>query len=102
LIWEILVEGDFNNFEVTLVLILLLIVVYFSENIIIKRFHDINCSGWYSVLLLVPIVNIGGAFLLLFKEGTPGENKYGMNPKNREIVTTIAEKSDNLTDDEVV
>jgi len=47
LIWQILIEGDFNNFEVTLALSLLLVVIYFSENVIIKRFHDLNGKAYF-------------------------------------------------------
>jgi len=49
----------------------------------IKRFHDIEYSGWCFLLLFVPVINIGGAFLLTFKDGTIGPNKYGDDPKKR-------------------
>ncbi len=49
----------------------------------IKRFHDIGYSGWATLLMFVPILNIGGGFLLLFKDGTIGTNKYGNDPKRR-------------------
>ena len=44
----------------------------------IKRFHDRDKSGWWMLLLLVPI--IGGLWLLIelgFLAGTPGPNRYG-------------------------
>lgn len=40
----------------------------------IRRFHDIGKSGWW---IFVPIYNI----YLLALDSTPGENKYGPNPK---------------------
>jgi len=49
----------------------------------IKRLHDINLSGWYSLINLIPYV--GGFFglIVLFIDGTKGPNKYGTDPKNR-------------------
>jgi uncharacterized membrane protein YhaH (DUF805 family) len=43
---------------------------------IIKRMHDVNKSGWYSI---IPIYNI----ILAFTDGTPGPNEYGDDPKVR-------------------
>jgi uncharacterized membrane protein YhaH (DUF805 family) len=42
----------------------------------IKRMHDVNKSGWYSI---IPIYNI----ILAFTDGTPGTNDYGDDPKGR-------------------
>lgn len=74
----------------------------------VKRAHDINHPGWYSLLFLFFIPLIGSilvlvlsdeisyiwfsligmislvyGLVLLFKDGTPGPNKYGDDPKNR-------------------
>ena len=46
----------------------------------IRRLHDIDRSGWWQLLPLVPIV---GAIILLIwwcKPGTPGSNRFGSNP----------------------
>jgi uncharacterized membrane protein YhaH (DUF805 family) len=47
----------------------------------IRRLHDIGRSGWWMLIGLIPIV--GTIILIVFqvKEGQPGENKYGTNPK---------------------
>jgi uncharacterized membrane protein YhaH (DUF805 family) len=47
----------------------------------IRRLHDTNRSGWFLLLSLIPLV--GAIILIVFcvQEGTPGENKYGANPK---------------------
>ncbi|KGE52937.1 DUF805 domain-containing protein [Xanthomonas axonopodis pv. vasculorum] len=47
----------------------------------VRRLHDQDKSGWFSLISLVPYV---GAFVLLVFmciEGTPGPNQYGENPK---------------------
>lgn len=41
----------------------------------VRRMHDTNRSGWF---ILIPLVNIVFACM----DGTPGENKYGPDPKN--------------------
>ena len=47
----------------------------------IRRLHDTDRSGWWLLIIFVPI--IGALVLLVFMilEGTPGENQYGPNPK---------------------
>lgn len=47
----------------------------------VRRLHDINKSGWWYFIGLVPL--IGGIWLLVLfaTEGTSGENEYGHDPK---------------------
>ncbi len=40
----------------------------------VRRMHDINKSGWYSI---IPIYNI----ILACQDGTQGTNEYGLDPK---------------------
>ncbi|HLS30132.1 MAG TPA: DnaJ domain-containing protein [Flavobacteriaceae bacterium] len=49
----------------------------------IKRLHDINISGWWYLLFLIPYVNLVFGLVILFVDGTKGINKYGYDPKNR-------------------
>ena len=42
-----------------------------------KRWHDIGKSGWMSLLLLIPFVNIATFIYLGVEESNEGENKYG-------------------------
>lgn len=48
--------------------------------ITVKRFHDLEMSGWHLLLMAVPLVNLYFGFLLLFKKGTLGANSYGADP----------------------
>ena len=43
----------------------------------IRRLHDLDKSGWYLLLGLVPILNLYILYLLLAKEGTHGVNRFG-------------------------
>jgi cobalamin synthase len=51
----------------------LVIVVLFM----IRRLHDIDASGWYALLVLVPLVNVLLILFLLLKGGTQGTNRFG-------------------------
>lgn len=46
----------------------------------IRRLHDTDKSGWWILIVLVPL--IGGLILLFFmiQEGTRGDNRYGAVP----------------------
>ena len=47
----------------------------------VRRLHDTNRSGWWLLMVLIPL--IGWAVLLVFMilDGTPGENRFGPDPK---------------------
>lgn len=42
----------------------------------IKRLHDSNHSGWWILLAFLPVANLYLMYLLLFKKGDIGENRY--------------------------
>lgn len=63
-----------------LVAMVILIIWYCSFVITIKRFHDLNYNGWWSLLLLVPLINIVLGILLWFLPGTKGANRFGNPP----------------------
>ncbi len=47
----------------------------------IKRCHDRGKSGWWCLLLLLPVIGTIWAIVDLGAlEGTPGQNAYGPNP----------------------
>jgi uncharacterized membrane protein YhaH (DUF805 family) len=60
-----------------LLISLALIACVFGICLQVKRFHDFDCSGWYSLLALIPYVNFVVLLVLLFYPGTPGPNRFG-------------------------
>ena len=48
----------------------------------IRRLHDIGKSGWYYLLVIIPIIGPIWLIILFVTEGEQGDNKYGPNPKN--------------------
>lgn len=45
-----------------------------------RRLHDLDKSGWWMLLLFVPLVNILFYIYILFFKGTEGPNQYGEDP----------------------
>jgi uncharacterized membrane protein YhaH (DUF805 family) len=61
--------------------IVILLTLWPSLAIYAKRWHDRNKSGWWSLIMFVPI--IGGIWMLVelgFLRGTEGRNTYGPDP----------------------
>lgn len=43
----------------------------------VRRLHDLDKSGWFAVLLLVPVVGLVLYLYLLVRKGTEGSNRFG-------------------------
>ena len=67
---------------ISLIVTLGLIIPHIAVSV--RRLHDINRSGWWMLIGLIPL--IGGIVLLVFfcKDGTNGSNPYGEDPKSLE------------------
>jgi uncharacterized membrane protein YhaH (DUF805 family) len=50
-----------------------------------RRLHDIDRSGWWLLIGLIPL--IGWVILIIWyaKDGDPGDNRFGSNPKAGEV-----------------
>lgn len=59
-----------------------LIVFIPSLALNIRRLHDVNKSGWYLLLIFLPIIGWIWLFILTLTDGTRGQNEYGDDPKN--------------------
>jgi uncharacterized membrane protein YhaH (DUF805 family) len=57
-----------------------LAMVVFSFILIIQRLHDLNKTGWLSLLAIIPFANIYLMILVIFFKGTDGRNNYGLQP----------------------
>lgn len=45
-----------------------------------KRFHDFGLSGWWQMLIIIPIISLIVTALLVLKSGDAGANRYGSRP----------------------
>jgi uncharacterized membrane protein YhaH (DUF805 family) len=57
----------------------------------VRRLHDIDRTGWWVLISLVPL--IGWIVLLVFhgQDSTPGTNRYGPSPKSTEYQSMFAQ-----------
>jgi len=82
-----LMDGDVDRFIanggggiVGLVWILATIVPALA--VLVRRLHDTGKTGWWALMILLPVA--GAIVLLVFtvQDSTPGENTYGPSPKD--------------------
>ena len=52
-----------------------------SISVCARRLHDTGRSGWWQLLLLIPILGIIVMIYFLVQDSQPGTNQYGPNPK---------------------
>lgn len=45
-----------------------------------QRFHDLGYSGWALLWMLVPFINVYFVYLVFFRLGTAGPNRFGPDP----------------------
>ena len=86
-LWNLLLEGVwivaglmFELLYPGLGVVASLITLYPGIMLSIQRAHDLNRSGHFCWLLLIPIVNIVPAIMLGFFKGTTGPNGFGPDP----------------------
>ena len=53
-----------------------------SLAVAVRRLHDLGKSGWFMLLVLIPIIGWIWLFVLMVTEGNYGPNQYGADPKN--------------------
>ena len=69
---------DMPVFAMIILGILYIALIYFSFIFAVRRLHDRNHSGWLSLLMLVPLVNIAMALYLTFAKGDAYANQFGL------------------------
>ena len=52
-----------------------------SLSVVVRRLHDVGKSGWFYLIILIPLVGFIWMLVLLVSNGNVGENKYGADPK---------------------
>ena len=72
--------GDGSDLHMAAGVVILLAAAWPVIVLQIKRFHDLGLSGWMTVLLLVPVINLIPLGMCIFMRGTAGDNRYGPDP----------------------
>ena len=52
-----------------------------SLSVGVRRLHDVGKSGWFTLIVLIPIIGAIWLLVLYCTDGVPGPNKWGSNPK---------------------
>lgn len=60
-----------------------LLILIPSLALTIRRLHDVDKGGIWLLIGCVPLIGWIWLLVLVCKEGTPGTNQYGVNPKER-------------------
>lgn len=50
----------------------------------VRRLHDVGKSGWFLLLMLIPVLGWLYVLYLTVKDSMPGGNRFGPNPKGVE------------------
>jgi uncharacterized membrane protein YhaH (DUF805 family) len=68
--------GPFSGLQLAFTLVGLAISVILGR----RRLNDMGRSGWFTIGLFIPLVNIGVSLWLLFGAGDAGPNRFGPPP----------------------
>lgn len=85
-----------GNEAASFIMGILMIILYvgalvISFAMVVRRVNDFDNSGWLSLLMLVPVVNIIFGFALMLVPGSKGRNSYGAPPPpNNGVVVFLA------------
>lgn len=55
-----------------------------SLGVSVRRLHDTGRSGWWILLVLIPLIGPLIVLVLMCFDSEPGTNRYGPNPKESE------------------
>jgi len=69
-----------GNVAVTAIFPILLVIP--TTTMIVRRLHDLEKSGWWFLIVLIPLVGILYLIYLFIQEGDMNENIYGPVPTN--------------------
>ena len=87
LIFAILGAFAFTGIGVILFLVVFVVTLPPSISLTVRRLHDINLSGWFTLYMLIMLIPvIGEAIAIIISivigvvQGSAGSNKFGENP----------------------
>lgn len=63
-----------------LMVLVLLALILPSISVLVRRLHDVDRSGWWYWIILVPIVGVILLLVWFCKKGTTGPNRFGQDP----------------------
>jgi uncharacterized membrane protein YhaH (DUF805 family) len=73
-------------FDVSLVMIKYILIPMIVIVMTIRRLHDIDFKGWWTLLIVIPFLNV----VLLFVAGNKGTNRFGPPPRVNSAAVKLA------------
>ncbi len=67
-----------------------LCITVYGLSLNVRRLHDLGNSGWWSLLTVLPIVNLLLMIYLVFFRGNKGRNGYGDKPIGNGVGIVVA------------
>jgi len=59
-----------------------LLVLIPGIGVSVRRLHDVGKSGWFLLIIFIPIIGAIWLIILACTNGTQGPNEFGQDPKN--------------------
>lgn len=73
--------GALSYVGFALMMLLILALLLPSLAVQVRRFHDMDKSGWFVLINFVPYVGGFIVMVMMMMEGTPGPNRFGQAVK---------------------
>ena len=56
-----------------------------SIAVAVRRLHDTNRSGWWMLITFIPVIGIIALLIFFVLDSSPGENRFGANPRTTAV-----------------
>lgn len=81
--------GADSSVGLGLMAVLGVVCIVLSLGLVIRRFHDLNKSGFYVFLFFIPLVNLVVGLWILFAGGDSAANTYGPVPAHKSFFKAL-------------
>jgi len=85
----LLANSDSGGAMVIMMVLIYVPVIFTFFIVARRRLHDLDQSGWLTLLMIVPLINMVFGLYLLFGAGSPETNKYGPPPQANSALEII-------------
>lgn len=72
--------------SIVFIVLIYIVMLIFGVCLGIRRLHDMNMSGWWILVLVIPGVGTIFGLFMLFMPGTKAPNKYGNIPDSKRSI----------------
>ena len=93
-------DGGSNPVGAIIILAAAITGTWISLALQVKRWHDLDQSGWWALIGFVPYVNIIVLIVLGFIKGTEGANRFGLDPLGVVYANDVIHKQDTVYENE--